>query len=61
MDTKNSGFTSKLVHAGSVPDSLGSAVLLVLEMLIMVLVVFQVKKKDISIHELVIQILKNLK
>ena len=26
MDTKNSGFTSKLVHAGSVPDSLGSAV-----------------------------------
>ncbi len=26
MDTKNSGFTSKLVHAGSVPDPLGSAV-----------------------------------
>lgn len=26
MDTKNSGFTSKLVHAGSVPDHLGSAV-----------------------------------
>jgi len=26
MDTKNSGFTSKLVHAGSTPDPLGSAV-----------------------------------
>lgn len=26
MDTKKSGFTSKLVHAGSVPDPLGSAV-----------------------------------
>lgn len=26
MDTKNSGFTSKLVHSGSVPDPLGSAV-----------------------------------
>ena len=26
MDTKNSGFTSKLVHSGSVPDALGSAV-----------------------------------
>ena len=26
MDTKNSGFTSKLIHAGSVPDPLGSAV-----------------------------------
>lgn len=26
MDTKNSGFTSKLVHAGSVPDKYGSAV-----------------------------------
>ncbi len=26
METKNSGFTSKLVHAGSTPDALGSAV-----------------------------------
>jgi len=26
MDTTKSGFTSKLVHAGSTPDPLGSAV-----------------------------------